>query len=143
MRELPLRPGEIAVHDVTMQLGLPNTTMLQLTRSARQHPTMLLCAGAVECIWTAHKMRQGQSWRSWLPADGHLLPSVTQGQQKQSVLCRRYAQAPGAVGGLLVTYELTNLDPFNAIEIGSLSLPLVFQVRILKISLQEQSVLLF
>ena len=47
-----------------------------------------------------------------------------------SVLCRRYAQAPGAVGGLLVTYELTNFDPFNAIEIGSLSLPLVFQVRI-------------
>ena len=58
-------------------------------------------------------------------------------------LCRRYAQAPGAAGGLLVTYELTNLDPFNAIEIGSLSLPLVFQVRIVQASLQERSVLLF
>ena len=42
-----------------------------------------------------------------------------------------------------MTYELTNFDPFNAIEIGSLSLPLVFQVRIVNISLQEQSVLLF
>lgn len=97
MRELPLRPGEIAVHDVTMQLGLPNTTMLQLTRSARQHPTMLLCAGAVECIWTAHEMRQEQSWRSWLPADGHLLPSVTQHPQQQSE-CPMQALRPGARG---------------------------------------------
>ena len=45
-----------------------------------------------------------------------------------SYLCRRYAQAPGEAEGLLVTYQLFNLDPYNALEIGSLSVPLVFQV---------------
>ena len=29
-----------------------------------------------------------------------------------------------------MTYLLSNLDPYNALEIGSLSLPLVFQVAI-------------
>ena len=29
---------------------------------------------------------------------------------------------------MLVTYRLSNLDPYNALEIGSLSVPLVFQV---------------
>ncbi|EIE25381.1 hypothetical protein COCSUDRAFT_61600 [Coccomyxa subellipsoidea C-169] len=44
-------------------------------------------------------------------------------------LLRRYSQAWDKAGGLLVTYTLTNLDPFNAIEIGALSIPLVFQGR--------------
>ncbi|CAL8460615.1 g144 [Coccomyxa elongata] len=43
-------------------------------------------------------------------------------------LVRRYAQA-WDTGGIIVSYALTNLDPFNAIEIGALSIPLVFQGR--------------
>lgn len=40
---------------------------------------------------------------------------------------RHYSQAWDRAGGLLVSYTMTNLDPFNAIEIGALSIPLVFQ----------------
>ena len=43
-------------------------------------------------------------------------------------MARRYAQAHDAAGGLLMTFTLTNEDPWNAVELGSLSLPLVFQV---------------
>ena len=31
---LPLQPGDILAQDITSQLGLPNNTLLQLTRSA-------------------------------------------------------------------------------------------------------------
>ena len=57
---------------------------------------------------------------------GSLLPESR--EARLWYLCRRYAQAPGEVGGLLVTYQLSNMDPYNALEIGSLSIPLVFQV---------------
>jgi len=40
---------------------------------------------------------------------------------------RHYSQAWDRAGGLLVSYTMTNLDSFNAIEIGALSIPLVFQ----------------
>ena len=33
-----------------------------------------------------------------------------------------------------MTYQLSNLDPFNALDIGSLSVPLVFQVLFQDIS---------
>ena len=45
-------------------------------------------------------------------------------------LARRYAQAGDAAGGLLLSFTLTNLDPWNAVELGALSLPLVFQVTL-------------
>jgi hypothetical protein len=43
---------------------------------------------------------------------------------------RRYAQAWDAAGGLLMSFTIANLDPWNAVELGALSLPLVFQVLV-------------
>ena len=113
MEALPLQPGDIMAQDITSQLGLPNATLLQLTRSA--------CAIA----YAYSKMCLGFSSELAMQAD----VNGCRGQSPSTLVhCRRYGQALGAAGGLLVTYTLANRDPFNALDIGSLSLPLVFQV---------------
>ena len=114
MEALPLQPGDIVAQDITSQLGLPHSTPLQLTRST--------CAMAPNC--------SGDTCLSFC-VELAMRAGVTicRGQKScATLLCRRYGQAPGAAGGLLVTYTLANHDPFNALEIGSLSIPLVFQV---------------
>ena len=44
------------------------------------------------------------------------------------LMCRRYARAQDAVGGWITTFTMRNLDPYNAVEIGALGMPLCFQV---------------
>lgn len=58
----------------------------------------------------------------------------------QAFSARRYAQAWDAAGGLLMSFTIANLDPWNAVELGALSLPLVFQVPVTLSLLQGHSI---
>ena len=46
----------------------------------------------------------------------------------QLLACRRYAIAVDAVNSRIIEYTIRNTDPYNALEIGALGLPLCFQV---------------
>ena len=52
---------------------------------------------------------------------------------------RRYAKAQDATGGWIMTFTVHNKDPYNAIEIGALGVPLCFQVRPAFSSMQHLS----